>query len=1283
MCEYEFSPTEFDSTNTDTTTVEEYWSCPQKSYKDYDKCIFHLDEDTRELNGVSSEDIVEKFESILREKDSGEWKFIGANIPEITLNQVEINNTDKYPIDLRHATIKREFSIQWSDVRHSIDLRHATVGSVNLQESKLLGRCLFTGTTFEGQFNAEAAVFNEDVDFEGCTFNQEVNLEETRFYGDTCLRNTEFHSKASFDGVEFQGDANLKSDDACFEHAVFHSDASFIKARFRYADFIGVNFDSSANFDEAIFTGDAEFAKGTFDGPVSFRGTEFQGDANLMFDDADFSDVTFHDEADFTQSKFNLANFKRCKFNQCVTFESTEFGNDAMFDESQFIGKLNAKEARFGRDTSFENATFEGLCEFQGVEFKGGDNTEDDDITFESATFADTAKFDYGIFGHTNFIKCEFSEVSFINVKFNHKTEFSNSTFKHSALFTEARFRSDSNFKQTSFGEDAIFRGCEFQGGDNIKSDDLTFKNSKFGGMVDFTASIFRFANFKRVTCEGSIKFNDAEFERRALFDFSQFDGDVEANETRFKSDLSFEESTISGFASFRGAEFRGNANIERDDVNFDGTHFQGSFDLTSARIGFASFKNAHISGRLTVNKAVFEKDFEFDNSIVESKAELKEINFNEDVSMKNVTFEDEVRFDGTEFRGGDNIVEDDLSLWGSIFRDEVHFNCAEFGYTDISNVTIHGDAYFNRVIFERSADIENSEFKSNINFEEAVFERDCSFKNSTIHGEARFFGAEFEGWSDDDNDANFNETQFNSTACFDKASLGSAGFDDTKIEGKVSFNESTFEKFHADGATFEREVDISFVNVDKAASFENVLFSGSLTGQEIRFNSDVSFEASTFEMDVNFKGAEFSGGAYTVTDANFSNVTFESELDFSLSKFRLADFSESVFRSEADFSNCEFKTMLFNECNFMENAKFKNINVESKAAFTSTKFKSHCDFFNSVFNGLAKFQHTEGIETIHLPKVDFNSETILSFKPISDEILIDLKHAKLSKGEITQPEYGQSFYDCTNAELQEIVLDNENCDIPLFDHYRFCVTTFDGFDWSSHKSHLSENNWKIHEFSISPELLPDGESSNVTNPATLENTYLKAKNGAKEFGDRKAAAEFFIREMLYRKEKNWKIATGYSVSDDLTSSIRATDIKDEFISISKGSVDIFTRIRALGKWAGNTILYQSCGYGERLWRIVYVSSVAIVIWAAFYTLLPSTNSQTLRTVNSVSKLTSFDGIVAIVQNMYFSTATFITLEYVGDPGSSFARWLASLEAYFGALLIALVVFVLGRRVAW
>ncbi|WP_058364927.1 pentapeptide repeat-containing protein [Haloparvum sedimenti] len=386
-----------------------------------------------------------------------------------------------------------------------------------------------------------------------------------------------------------------------------------------------------------------------------------------------------------------------------------------------------------------------------------------------------------------------------------------------------------------------------------------------------------------------------------------------------------------------------------------------------------------------------------------------------------------------------------------------------------------------------------------------------------------------------------------------------------------------------------------------------------------------------------------------------FADARFRDGASFRAAQFEAtanmheedADFGGAVFEAGADFGRVTFAYANFRGTTFGEAATFVGVTVHESAAFR--------------------------------PEAGEHGET-----------LVDLRDAAVGGGTMGQPEAGSAFYDLTDAVVGSVTLDHSDSAHPLFDHFRFCNTDFEGFDFSAHKAHLAENGWSIHEFAAGDAVIPEGSVAAIDNPATLENTYLKAKNCASDYGDRKAAAEFFIREMIYRRKKNWKIAAGYDVAENANLATHdAIDAVDAFVPWDGDAEDAsdvgpLGRIRALGKWAGNNVLYQTCGYGERLWRIVYISSVAIVFWALLYTIVPTGGEgSTLRTVTSASEFATPDGLLAVGQNMYFSTATFITLEYVGAPGSSLARWLASLEAYFGALLIALVVFVLGRRVAW
>ncbi|MFY4816259.1 pentapeptide repeat-containing protein, partial [Haloarcula sp. AONF1] len=525
----------------------------------------------------------------------------------------------------------------------------------------------------------------------------------------------------------------------------------------------------------------------------------------------------------------------------------------------------------------------------------------------------------------------------------------------------------------------------------------------------------------------------------------------------------------------------------------------------------------------------------------------------------------------------------------------------------------------------------------------------------------------------------------------------------------------SLFGRARFEDAVCTESVDLSFTRFTEPVSFDGIAFESGVTADEARFESDASFAESAFEEGATFRGVEFQGGAHTVTDANFEAATFADSADFKLAEFRVADFSgaefegtalfeRTVFEDDGTFRNAEFgASAVFSRSRFLEESDFSSCRFGGEAHFDELRFEKDSTFADAEFGGDATFRSAEfeGSANMHNDDASFEAATFrgkadfdkASFlyanfthttfardaafteaefehsvafrpRPAESETLVDLSDAVVRGGTLGQPEQGDAFYDCTHAEVREVTLDDEHCTHGLFNHFRFCNTDFHGFDFTAHKTYLARNNWEIHTFAAT-EAADRSETEREFTPARLENTYLKAKNCASDFGDRKAAAEFFIKEMVYRRRKNW----------------RAAFTREEAVSP-------VNRTKALGKWIGNKVLHQTCGYGERLWRVVYVSAVTVFIWGVLYTTTTqgTTGSSGLTTqgIGGLSNLFSPEGAVVLGKNMYFSMVTFTTLGY-GDiqPVGSTARALAGLEAFLGALLVALVVFVLGRRVAW
>jgi len=97
------------------------------------------------------------------------------------------------------------------------------------------------------------------------------------------------------------------------------------------------------------------------------------------------------------------------------------------------------------------------------------------------------------------------------------------------------------------------------------------------------------------------------------------------------------------------------------------------------------------------------------------------------------------------------------------------------------------------------------------------------------------------------------------------------------------------------------------------------------------------------------------------------------------------------------------------------------------------------------------------------------------------------------------------------------------------------------------------------------------------------------------------------------------------------------------------------------------TALWLSCGYGERPRRAIATSLLVILGYAAVYTALD---------------LRGPDGPIGadFLQCAYYSTVTFTTLGYGDIIPLGAARYVAATEAFLGAWMMALFVFVFCRR---
>jgi uncharacterized protein YjbI with pentapeptide repeats len=409
------------------------------------------------------------------------------------------------------------------------------------------------------------------------------------------------------------------------------------------------------------------------------------------------------------------------------------------------------------------------------------------------------------------------------------------------------------------------------------------------------------------------------------------------------------------------------------------------------------------------------------------------------------------------------------------------------------------------------------------------------------------------------------------------------------------------------------------------------------------RFEDSASWQYTIVEQPISFSGAEFlSRPEFTETVFNGEvychKVNFEEPVRFIETEFRAGLWGNGAEFTEVNFHNAKFGGPVdLSEASFQK-AHFRAVQFETTAKFKLATF-DHVSFTGTRFNERFYFDQATVPEKVSLQKTKVDE--LASFEDLNlaaETCCIDLTQSIIPAGRLALPEEGTLVYDLTDATLGDVDLATDDPPPDLIERYRFAYTTFQGFDFGVYRDALHQVNWRLHTVIDVPELDPRAYPPAASD---RESTYLKAKNGANAIGDTKAAAEFFRREMLARR--------------------------DQYVLSAKDwSEGLRTQATAVGRWSANTLLNLTAGYGERPSRVIVVSVGTIIGFAGIFAILQSAPL--------------YDTPVGY---LVLSLQSFITLVLGGaeDAGGPWIRLLAQIEGFIGAFLIALFVFTLTRSI--
>ncbi|MGZ0747570.1 pentapeptide repeat-containing protein [Haloparvum sp. AD34] len=188
-----------------------------------------------------------------------------------------------------------------------------------------------------------------------------------------------------------------------------------------------------------------------------------------------------------------------------------------------------------------------------------------------------------------------------------------------------------------------------------------------------------------------------------------------------------------------------------------------------------------------------------------------------------------------------------------------------------------------------------------------------------------------------------------------------------------------------------------------------------------------------------------------------------------------------------------------------------------------------------------------------------------------------------------------------------------------------------------------------------------------------------------RENGFPSEARHFYIREKDVLRQRTWQRTLLYqgchSYVPECIQRIgsRVASIPSKIL---RGLYGFSRRIinLPLYKSLSYEISRRSTRYGESPWRVVTISILFIIVSAILYPLSGIQRSQGTSTITYSSDMPITQ---VMVESLYFSSVTFTTLSYGNFQPVGWGRGLAMIESFTGALLMALLVFVLARRATW
>ena len=574
-----------------------------------------------------------------------------------------------------------------------------------------------------------------------------------------------------------------------------------------------------------------------------------------------------------------------------------------------------------------------------------------------------------------------------------------------------------------------------------------------------------------------------------------------------------------------------------------------------------------------------------------------------------------------------DVIEEASVSDDSETQKRQRQFIASQFGEFDLSDSSIEGllksvgiEMTHAQIDgrFEWSADI------SHLNFRGATFAGDVVFESTDFGGGADFSSAQFSGGAD------FSSAQFS----------GDANFSGAKFNDEADFA-------GAFGILFKGSADFAKTEFKEGADFRLTKFEGIAVFEDVQFKSDSRFSYTEFRDDAIFFLSSFGNSA------QFNEATFNKVANFNKVEFRgKVNFSEVVFNGSAEFSGSGATYTQFND-----NANFTRAKFNDEA-----DFRAHPDLY-TPFKSNVRFRETEFKKDADFKKRDFNSDTDFVAAEFSGDA--EFSFTQFQRGDF-------SGSNCTNANFR---LSNVS-------EVDFTEAELEGADFTG--ANLSDANLERAKLSSADLFGTDLSGVRIYGARigdvaiNTETTFDKHRDSRCVY-DPKSGYDYDPTDE--EKVGQLRKAMGaYHVLEQLT---RANTLPDEQAKFFVRRQDMRrAQLREDGRrleyWfaEAQNVVFR---HGESFSRVVGWSVGSIILFALVFPLGGwfQSDSTGAITYSAIAESPSL-----LWKVFYHSALLFLTGDGPLNTTGIIGEVITATEALIAPILLALLIFVLGRRAA-